>query len=723
MSIYNTLPLSREQLFVSLCSMAEQYRTGIAILDVLHTERPIVYYNEPFAKLTGYNEAELIGKELSHLAGLKTAASLLEELDYHLGHALPYETSLIHYQQDGSPFWHELVAHPIRDQGGVVQYMMVHSKDVTYEKLFKMLSKLEHEVYLEIEKGDSLSHILQLITTQIETYYTRKIYCSIHLIKEGSSMTAAASGTLPLDVADALYCFELSTMASGDGNAVFVKEFTEMELMATQKLAPAPLKMDIKHCWSKPIHGPAHEVIGSITMYFQEKPTIKSIEIEFLNRLVPLISLSIKYVAQTHQLRQLAYFDTQTNLPNLHYFDTEMNTWMEQGETGIIFIIQPGEYSSIVDVYGRSTGDEVLRQMVERLQEHALLEGREFIAKFSNSAIILASNAGMDRVESYEARIRQLTKNPFLIIGKEIYITLKVGITQFSSESHLDEVIRQADMALTKSRQSSGTNLAFFEEQNDARLQLEMDVLNQLTYGLQHKEFFVVLQPKININTLEIEGFEALCRWNSHVLGPVSPATFIPLAEQTGKIKQLDVLVMKQVLRWQRSRLDRNEKTLPIAINISPLHFYDERFVREVFSLLNRYRVPTHLIKLEVTESMELVDFSKAKEILSELRQHGIDCSIDDFGVGFSSLSYLQQLPFREIKIDRSFINAMDNPGMHAVVHTIVQLASNLQMNAVAEGIETSEQFERLKSMGCHTGQGYFFHKPLEMEDAARLIN
>ena len=180
---------------------------------------------------------------------------------------------------------------------------------------------------------------------------------------------------------------------------------------------------------------------------------------------------------------------------------------------------------------------------------------------------------------------------------------------------------------------------------------------------------------------------------------------------------------MKQVLRWQRSRLDRNEKTLPVAINISPLHFYDERFVRQVFSLLNRHSVPTHLIKLEVTESMELVDFSKAKEILSELRQHGIDCSIDDFGVGFSSLSYLQQLPFREIKIDRSFINAMDNPGMHAVVHTIVQLASNLQMNAVAEGIETSEQFERLKSMGCHTGQGYFFHKPLEMEDAARLIN
>lgn len=723
MSIHNTMPLSREELFSSLCSMAKQYSTGVAIIDAHHPNRPFVYYNEPFAALTGYDETELIGKNLSCFAGLKTAADLLAELDYHVKHALPYETSVIHYQKDDSPFWHELVTHPMCDQEGAAQYIMVHSKDVTYEKLFKMLSKLEHEVYLEIEKGDSLSHILQLITTQIETYYTRNIYCSIHLMKDEISMTAEASGTLPLEIANVLYCLELNSMMNGNGNAVFVKQFTKKELAAAKKIAQAPLKMEINHCWGKPICGTANEVIGSITMYFDKEPNIKSIEIEFLNRLVPLISLSIKYIAQTQQLRQLAYFDSETKLPNLHYFHTEMESWMEQGERGLIIIIQPGEYSSIVDVYGRSAGDEILRQMVERLQEHTLKEGKEFIAKFSNSCIVFASNRGFDQPELYESRIRQLTKEPFLILEKEFYITLKIGMTHFSPNSQLDEVIRQADTALSRSRQISGTNVAFFEEQNDVKLQLEMDVRNQLTYGLQHKEFYVVLQPKININTLEIEGFEALCRWNSHMLGPVSPAVFIPLAEQTGKIKKIDELVMKQVLRWQRKRLDSDEKTVPIAINISPVHFYEERFVKQVVNLIKRYRVPPHLIKLEVTESMELVDFSKAKEILSELRQHGIECSIDDFGVGFSSLSYLQQLPFREIKIDRSFINAMDNPGMHAVVHTIVQLASNLQMNAVAEGIETPEQFESLKKMGCHTGQGYYFHKPLDLKDAAKLIN
>lgn len=250
-----------------------------------------------------------------------------------------------------------------------------------------------------------------------------------------------------------------------------------------------------------------------------------------------------------------------------------------------------------------------------------------------------------------------------------------------------------------------------------------MDILNQLSYGLQHNEFTIYLQPKINFETSEIEGFEALSRWNSHVLGAVSPAIFISAAEQSGKIREIDTLVIKKVLSWQQQRLIKGLKIVPIAVNISPDHFYYESFINDFLALLSKYNVPTQYIKLEVTESIELVDFSKAKDILSTLKSAGINSSIDDFGVGFSSLSYLPQLPFSEIKIDRSFVNAMDDPGMHAVVQTIVQLASNLHMCAVAEGIETLEQFMMLKAMGCHTGQGFYFYKPMPLEEATTLLD
>src|SRR5690606_35245922 len=189
----------------------------------------------------------------------------------------------------------------------------------------------------------------------------------------------------------------------------------------------------------------------------------------------------------------------------------------------------------------------------------------------------------------------------------------------------------------------------------------------------------------------------ALARWYSPVLGTISPAEFIPIAEQTGKISQLDNVILKKVLRFQNERKTKGLKIVPISVNISPVHFYRESFVEDFISYVNKYEIRPEFIKIEVTESVELFDYQKAKEILSELRKFGYESSIDDFGVGFSSLSYLQQLPFSEIKIDRSFINGIEDNAMYAVVQTIVQLASNLKMHAVAEGIETLEQYQLLQ--------------------------
>src|SRR5690606_16867823 len=234
-------------------------------------------------------------------------------------------------------------------------------------------------------------------------------------------------------------------------------------------------------------------------------------------------------------------------------------------------------------------------------------------------------------------------------------------------------------------------------------------------YGLQHEEFEVYLQPKINFQTIEVEGFEALSRWNSSKLGFISPVKYIPIAEQTGKIKAIDLLNFKQILVWLQNRINENKKILPIALNISPDHFYDPDFLQNIRDIFYQYNVPPHYIKLEVTESIELVDFKNAKEILNQLRLMGIECSIDDFGIGFSSLSYLPQLPFSEIKIDRSFVSAMNEPGMYAIVQTIIQLAKNIQMRPIAEGIETEEQLAMLQQLGCPAGQGYYFYKPMSI--------
>lgn len=714
------MPLSKEQLFSWLTNLGEQYTTGVIILDQNRHDVPIVYYNNNFADLSGYTKQQLIGKTIDVLSGIKTNSMIESEMSYHLEQALASQFTILHYDIDGNAFWNSITLHPIRDANKTLQYIFCTCEDITEVLLNKMLSKLEREVYMELERDYELQNILQLITDQIEKYYIRDIYCAIHLVQPDGTLKAVAAGSIHESLFNELNTIEIASHASTQNTSIYLKDIEKNH--SWHDFFTNHLNSQLSTCWAKPILNQHQKVLGSFTMYLKDRATPKRDEIDFLNHLISLISLSMKYGEQKQQLTRLAYYDVSTNTPNAHHFNNVITDWINAGIEGAIIIIQPGEYANIVDLYGRSAGDVLLGQIIERAQQHES-ENVEFVARFTNSAIILASQYPLNKLEDYNYRVRQLTINPYFIEDKELYITLKIGVGFFGNGFSLDDSIRQADIALSKSRATSGTNIVFFEEENDVQLQREMDILNQLSYGLTHEEFSVVLQPKINFDSAKIDGFEALARWQSHTLDHVSPAVFIPLAEQSGKIKEIDTIVIKTVLQFQLHRLKNNLKIVPIAVNISPDHFYHETFINDFLTLLNDYNVPAKYIKLEVTESIELVDFSRAKAILVALKSAGIDSSIDDFGVGFSSLSYLPQLPFSEIKIDRSFVNAMDDSGMQAVVRTIIQLASNLNMRAVAEGIETLEQLKLLKAMGCHVGQGYYFYKPLSIDDAIILLD
>lgn len=232
-----------------------------------------------------------------------------------------------------------------------------------------------------------------------------------------------------------------------------------------------------------------------------------------------------------------------------------------------------------------------------------------------------------------------------------------------------------------------------------------------------------MLQPKVNLMTGEIESFEALARWNSADLGFVSPTLFIPVAENTGNIYKVDLEIFKKVLQWQKQRHDAGLKLYQVSINISPSHFYNPAFVESSIALIESYKIDPKFIKFEITESVELEDVLRAKKIIDELQQIGIETSIDDFGVGYSSLSYLQELPFKEIKIDKSFVDDLANPRMNAVIKTIIQLSDNLNMVSVAEGIETEEQHLELKRLGCQVGQGYYYYKPMPIKQINELLD
>ena len=714
------IPLSKEQLRCWVKQIAEQHTKGAIIVDPSSDTFPIIYCNDAFIKMTGYTNEEIVGQTLHFMNGKKTNETMVCRLQETLQRKEPFQQKLIQYKQDGTAFWHEMTCHPMKDTNNDVQFLLIYCENTTASALNRMISKLEIEVYEHLENDLDDSIIFQFITEKMETHYLRNAYCVIQLMQVDGTLKVIGHGSLPFRIAQQLTDEDREKYSEINSEDIIESVFTSKKSRCKHFLS-SDEEFVITGSWSKPIISKTKNIKGYITLYFNEFEKLDQTDIHFLNRIAPLITLAQKYGDQKRELRKLAYFDTAIDIPNAHYFRMKLDEWIKEGKEGVVILIQPSEYSNIVDLYGRSIGDELLKQIVERLNLHRK-NHIEFIARFSDS-LIIASCIDHEKLQHYDSRVRPLTIIPYFLSEKETYITLKIGVGYFNGQSTSDDSIRQADIALSKARQQSGTSIAYFEREIDEKLKLEMDTLNQLTHGLNNDEFTIHLQPKMNMKTGKIDGFEALSRWNSSTLGNVPPSIFIPLAEQSGHIKEIDISVMRKALTWLNARINKGLKVAPIAVNISPDHFYDESFLEHFKEIIKEYNVPLHLLKLELTESIELVDFTKAKETLTELKMLGIDSSIDDFGVGFSSLSYLPKLPFTEIKIDRSFISALNDPGMYAVIQTIIQLASNLQMKAVAEGIETLEQYIMLKNMGCHIGQGYFLHKPMPLEVASAMLD
>lgn len=234
----------------------------------------------------------------------------------------------------------------------------------------------------------------------------------------------------------------------------------------------------------------------------------------------------MKYVEQQQELKQLAYIDMSTGIPNFNYFHNTLTQWVEKNIEGSILLIQPSEYSSIVDLYGRKIGDELIRQLINRIEPFINNKNQVIYGRFSNSSFILAVTLPEYELDQFISQLLQVTAAPIPIANREIFITLKIGISPFDNTMSIDESVRRADTALTKARYQKGAVVSFFEAETDGEIQRELDILNQLRFGIQNEEFTVHLQPKVNLMTAEIEGFEALARWYSPVLGNVSPRIY-----------------------------------------------------------------------------------------------------------------------------------------------------------------------------------------------------
>jgi diguanylate cyclase (GGDEF)-like protein len=421
--------------------------------------------------------------------------------------------------------------------------------------------------------------------------------------------------------------------------------------------------------------------------------------------------------AYQRRLRDAALADDLTGLPNRTLFRDRLRQAVLQsrrdGGMAATLIIDLDRFKEVNDTLGHQRGDELLIEVGSRLRE-TLREG-DTVARLGGDefAVLVPRVEESGQAAEVALRIAAAMEPPFLLGGVAVQVDLSVGIALSPPDGDdPDTLLQRADIAMYEAKKGNAGH-AFYTAERDPYSARRLAMVAELRSAIEDRALTVHYQPKIDLVTGEVTGAEALARWTHPELGPITPAEFVPLAEQTGLIKPLTIAVLEaalvQVRRWRDEGMH-----LPVSVNLSARNLLDPQLPGEIDALLDRYGVSPTLLELEITESSIMSDPVRALEVLTALDAMGVRLSIDDFGTGYSSLAYLKRLPVDELKIDRGFVMNMTTDRADAfIVRCAVDLARNLGMRVVAEGVEDAETVSALARLGCTQAQGYYFSAPV----------
>ncbi|MGE7307357.1 EAL domain-containing protein [Priestia megaterium] len=420
-----------------------------------------------------------------------------------------------------------------------------------------------------------------------------------------------------------------------------------------------------------------------------------------------------------------AYHDFLTGLPNRRYFKEELNRRLiESKEKSIrhvaVLFMDIDRFKDINDTLGHSKGDQLIQLIANRIKE-CLPPANNFLTRQGGDEfVILFSDFTQEEVKGITEKIIAYVQQPCYIDNDEVFVSISSGLSFYPEHStNLDTLITYADVAMYASKRQGGSKVSIYHDSLNQKQAEKVHIETRLRKAIQKGDIDVYYQPKIEAKRNVITGVEALVRWNDAELGFVSPEAFIPIAEEAGLIQSLWEVVMKkacsQVSKWNK---DRNEK-MTLAVNFSPRQFQDPiMLVNEIKQFLSLHRFDPTWFEMEITESTLLMNAEETIKALHLLKKYGISISIDDFGTGYSSLSYLKKLPIDCLKIDRSFIQDIQEDYSNSeIAQAIISLSQSLKLQVIAEGVEEEYQKAFLMENGCDHMQGYLFSKPLNAED------
>jgi diguanylate cyclase (GGDEF)-like protein/PAS domain S-box-containing protein len=674
----------------------------------------IVYTNAAFKGMFGYSAEEATGHEASELlVGRDTDRKTLARLRRRIGKESRGEEEILCYDRNGEEIWISANVQVFRNRRGRLKYIFALLTDITETKQLRSLQQL---IMNALADEIPITDIADRLCRRVEEIAPDVVSSLLH-IDAGGLVHPLGGPSLPEDYSRALDGVPIGPDVGSCGSAAFYgKAVLAMDIDTDPRWQPyktRPLEVGLRACWSTPIKSKDGRVIGTFAFYFRECRAPSRWHQRIVDACVHLGALAIERKEARAQIARLAYYDMLTGLPNrtrLRDLIAEAINACPTGKQVALAFLDVDNFKDVNDTLGHSAGDELLVQFAKCLR--AQIQPGDMLGRLGGDEfVIVLPNRDAAGASLVASRITEALVSPLWIGSRQVPMSASMGISIYPDNAiDIDALIQQADAAMYQAKQAGRSTYRFFSAEMNRLAEQRLLHSAALRSAIANDALNLHYQPQIRTIDGAIHGVEALARWHDAVLGEVSPAKFIPLAEECGLIEQIGLWSIREACRQMAEWREAGQDIPCVSVNLSPIKFQNVTLAFAVAEILADHGLPPEMLMLEITEGVIMNDRSVAIETMNALRKLGVGLSLDDFGTGYSSLSRLAHLPIRELKIDRSFMRDVEkDPSARAIVTSVVRVGQSLQLTVVAEGIETDGQRSLLAELGCDVVQGFLY--------------
>ena len=599
------------------------------------------------------------------------------------------------------------------------EFIISYARDVIEQVQGEGLLALQNDVLAALARGKDLHQVLEMLAEGVE-HLAPGAMCSILLLEDGK-LAHGAAPTLPEAFSRAVDGVSVGPNVGSCGTAAYLDEEVEVVDIATDPrwadYKEVALSFDLHACWSTPIHARDGHVLGTFAVYYQQPVAPQPFHRRVVKVCTPIAGLAIEHYQTDARVHALAFYDALTGLPNRALLADRVDVALARAKRDrtplALLFLDLDRFKTINDSLGHEVGDAFLSVIAARLAAEVRESdtvcrqgGDEFVVLLPD---IDAVGAAVVAEKLIGAAVRVVELG-----GHQLSCSVSIGVSLYPDDaSDFATLLKHADTAMYRAKEAGRNGYRLYRDRMDDDSTERLDLENELRRAIAADELFLQFQPQVVIEDGSLYGLEALLRWRHPVRGLVSPARFIPVAEESGLIDAIGAWVLDDACRQMAEWIAAGVPVPRLAINLSARQFRHEDIPKLVIETLARHRVPPDRLTLEITESLMLNDDSTSVALVA-LDAMGVQLAVDDFGTGYSSLGYLKRFPVKELKLDQSFVRDLgDDADDRALASAVIRIGQSLRMTVVAEGVETPEQLAYLRQEGCEIAQGYLFARPM----------